>query len=66
MIYKDSSAKLCKRIRVSFAQVLLKCQNLKLRTVGICRGQRSSYPVTKLYNYSEINYYNIEREMCMI
>ena len=38
--------KLCKRIRVSFAQDSQKCQNYKLRTVGIWTGERFSYPVT--------------------
>ena len=48
--------KLCKRILVPFAQDSLKCQNLKVRTVGIKTGERSSFSVTKLYIYSETNY----------
>ena len=48
--------KLCKRMRVSFAQDSLKCQNWKVKTVGIWIGQRSSCSVTKLYNYPKTNY----------
>ena len=54
--YKDSAVNPCKRIRVSFAQDSLKCQNWNLRMVGIWTRERSSCSVTKLYNYSETKY----------
>ena len=39
---RNLQRKLFKRIRVSFAQDSLKCQNWKIKTVGIWIGERSS------------------------
>ena len=66
MTYKDSSAKLCKKIRVSFAQDSLKWRNKNYERLVF---EQAKDPVIQWLTYSETNYPVKSQhwsEMCII